>query len=180
MPVEKGHKYIDICIRIRYSYICWQVKLLCWYFISSLPRRNCRNFADDTFGCIFMNIFFLISIRISLEFVLECAMNNKSTLILAMTWRRKEISSHDDVIKWKHFPRYWPFVRGIHRFPVNSPHKGQWRGALMFSLICVWINGWVNNREAGDLRRYFPHYDVTVMVIYTYMCVSLCVYDIYL
>ena len=58
--------------------------------------------------------------------------------------------SHDDVIKWKHFPRYLPFVRGIHRSPVNSPHKGQWRGALMFSLICVWINGWVNNREAGD------------------------------
>ena len=48
---------------------------------------------------------------------------------------------HDDVIKWKHFPRYWPFVRGIHRSPVNSPHKGQWRGALMFTLICVWING---------------------------------------
>ena len=71
--------------------------------------------------------------------------------------------SHDDVIKWKHFPRYWPFVRGIHRSPVNSPHKGQWRGALMFSLICVWINGWVINREAGDLSRYRAHYDVTVM-----------------
>ena len=41
---------------------------------------------------------------------------------------------HDDVIKWKHFPRYWPFVWGIHRWPVNSPHKGQWRGALIFSL----------------------------------------------
>ena len=71
---------------------------------------------------------------------------------------------HDDVIKWKHFPRYWPFVRGIHRSPVNSPHKGQWRGALMFSLICVWINDWVNNGEAGDLRRYRAHYDVTVMI----------------
>ena len=53
---------------------------------------------------------------------------------------------HDDVIKWKHFPRYWPFARGIHRSPVKSPHKGQWRGALMFTLICVWINGCVNNR----------------------------------
>ena len=42
-----------------------------------------------------------------------------------------------DVIKWKHFPRYWPFVRGIHRSPVNSPLKGQWRGGLMFSLICA-------------------------------------------
>ena len=42
---------------------------------------------------------------------------------------------HDDVIQLKHFPRYWPFVREIHRSPVNFPHKGQWRGALMFSLI---------------------------------------------
>ena len=70
---------------------------------------------------------------------------------------------HDDVIKWKHFPRYWPFVRGIHRSPANSPHKGQWRGAFMFSLICAWINRWVNNREAGDLRHYRAHYDVIVM-----------------
>ena len=53
---------------------------------------------------------------------------------------------------------------GIHRSPVNSPHKGQLRGALMFSLICVWINDWVNNREAGDLRRYPAHYDVTVII----------------
>ena len=71
---------------------------------------------------------------------------------------------HDSVIKWKCFPRYWPFVRGIHRLPVNSPHKGQWRGALMLPLICVWINGWVNNREAGDLRPHRAHYDVILMV----------------
>ena len=34
------------------------------------------------------------------------------------------LAFHDDVIKWKHFQRYWPFVRGIHRSPVNSPHQG--------------------------------------------------------
>ena len=73
------------------------------------------------------------------------------------------IRRHDDVVKWKHFPRYWTFVRGIHRSPVNSPHEGQWRGALMFSLICVWINDWVNNCETGDLRRYRAHYDIIVM-----------------
>ena len=61
---------------------------------------------------------------------------------------------HDDVIKWKHFPCHWPFVRGIQRSPVNSPHKGRWRGALMFSLICARLNSWVNSRYAGDLRRY--------------------------
>ena len=60
---------------------------------------------------------------------------------------------HDDIIKWSNFPRYWPFVRGTHRSPLNSPHKGQWRGAFMLSLICTWINGSVNNREAGDLIR---------------------------
>ena len=71
--------------------------------------------------------------------------------------------SQDDVIKWKHFPRHWPFVWGVHRSPVNSPHKGQWRGALMFSLISVRINSWENNGETGDLRRHRGHYDVIVM-----------------
>ena len=52
---------------------------------------------------------------------------------------------------------------GIHRSPVNSLHKGQWRGTLMFSLICARINDWVNNHEDGDLRRHRGHYDVNVM-----------------
>ena len=79
--------------------------------------------------------------------------------------------AHDDVIKCKHFPRYWPFVRGIHRSMVNSPHKGHGRGALMFSLICARTNGWVDNREAGDLRRHRSHYDVAVIRVHKH---SLC------
>ena len=73
----------------------------------------------------------------------------------------------ENVSWWRHqmenFPRYWPFVRGIHRSPANSPHKGQWRGALMFSLIRAWMNGWVNNCKAGDLRCQRAHYDGTVI-----------------
>ena len=61
------------------------------------------------------------------------------------------------------FPAWLALSAGNSPVPVNSPHKGQWRGALMFSLICVWINGWVNNREAGDLRRHHGHYDVIIM-----------------
>ena len=79
---------------------------------------------------------------------------------------------HDDVIKWKHFPRYCPFVWEIHRSPVNSPRKGHWHGYLMFSLICAWTDSWANNGDAGDLRHYRAHYDVIVMfrglsVLYT-------------
>ena len=76
---------------------------------------------------------------------------------------------HDDVIKCKHFPRYWPFVRGIHRSPVDSLHKGQWRGALMLYLICAWANGWANNRDTGYLKRQRAHYDVTVIYNFTHV-----------
>ena len=54
--------------------------------------------------------------------------------------------------------------------PVNSPHKGQWRGALMFSLISDRINSWVNYREAGDLRRHRAHYNVIVMLQIHIIC----------
>ena len=67
--------------------------------------------------------------------------------------------------RWRHQMEtfsYWPFVRGIHRSSGTSPHKGQWRGASMFSFIGVWINNWVNNREAGDLICYRAHYGVAL------------------
>ena len=70
---------------------------------------------------------------------------------------------------WRHqmetFSALLAIVRGIPRFPANSPHKGQWRGALMFSLI----NDWVTNRGTGDLRRHRAHYDVIVMRIYIFV-----------
>ena len=91
---------------------------------------------------------------------------NYTLKINAIIWHCKKIPiTRDDVIKWKNFPRYWSFVRGIHWSPLNSPHKGQWCRALMFSLISAWISAWVNNCEPGDLRRHCAHYDVIVMRI---------------
>ena len=78
-------------------------------------------------------------------------------------WELTTFISYDNVIKWKHFPRHCLFLRGIHRSPVDSPHKGQWRGVLMFSLIGTWTNSWANNRDAGDLRRHRAHYDLILM-----------------
>ena len=69
---------------------------------------------------------------------------------------------------WRHqmetFSALLVLCAGNSPVPVNSPHKSQWRGALMFSLICARINDWVNKREAGDLRRHRGHYDVSVMI----------------
>ena len=83
---------------------------------------------------------------------------------------------------WRHqmetFSALLALCAGNSPAPVNSPHKGQWRGALMFSLICVWINGWVNNGEAGDLRRYRAHYDVTVMEVRTWVCYCILLFHV--
>ena len=57
-------------------------------------------------------------------------------------------------------------MRGIHRWPVNSPRKGQWPGGLIFSLICARTNDGVSNRDAGHLRRHGAHYDVTAMMFW--------------
>ena len=54
---------------------------------------------------------------------------------LTITWNR-QCAMHDEWFMMTssngHFPHYWPFVRRLRRSPVNSPHKGQWCGALMF------------------------------------------------
>ena len=58
-----------------------------------------------------------------------------------------KILFHDDAIKWKHFPRCWPFVRGNHRSPINSPHKGQWRGALIVFFALMVSLTWALNKR---------------------------------
>ena len=75
-------------------------------------------------------------------------------ILKAITWWRHQMET---------FSALLAICRGIHRSPVNSPHKGQWRGTLVFSMICAWTNGWVNTRDAGDYTRHRAHYDVTVM-----------------
>ena len=133
----------------RYTFICMLYHRIHKMHVCVIQRQTDRNL--PILYCQYLAISYNRNIQPTFSRWLWCS-------LLQICY-----SQHDDVIKWKHFPRYWPFVRGIHRSPVNSPHKGQWRGALMFSLICARINGWVNKREAGDLRRYHAHYDVIVM-----------------
>ena len=69
--------------------------------------------------------------------------------------------------RWRHqmkiFSALLAFCAGNSPVTGEFPHKSQWHGALMFSLIGAWMDDWVNNYEAGDLRRHRTHYDVTVM-----------------
>ena len=137
------------------------------------PRNNIRHFADEIskfIHCMNSVVFWLSWYSHKLVFLLRvypnaCVKFYKDKMPHAT--RVEQVGAHDDVIKWKLFPRYWPFARWIHRSPVNSPNQSQWRGALMFSLIWAWINRWSNNCEAGDLRRHRVHYDVIVMTFFT-------------
>ena len=125
-----------------------------WWFLWSAPEQMVEQTIETP---VIWNFIALIVM------LLKCyKLHQKSKDV--DSWKKSDIHHlHDVVINWNRLLHYWPFVRGIHWWPVNSPHKDLWRGALIFSLICARINGWVNNREAGDLRRHHTHYDVTVM-----------------
>ena len=89
-------------------------------------------------------------------------MNYSHALCSALMWVRTKLTHTP---RWRHqmeaFSALLALSAGNSPVTVNSPHKGQWRGA---SLICALINDWVNNRKAGDLRRHCGHYDVNVML----------------
>ena len=92
-----------------------------------------------------------------------CASDQVSDSFIDMTNTMMTSSNENTFHATRHF------LRVIHRSLVNSPHKVQWRGALIFSLICAWTNGWVNNREAGDLIRHLANHDATVIQIVNHM-----------
>ena len=122
------------------------------HFSTNNPSPTKRHYADNTY--IWFRVTNMIDLSISRTCKLKKSASEKS---------RGFYLYHDDVIKSKHFPCYWPFMWGFHRSPVNCPKKSQWRGSLMCSLICAWTNAWINNQDDGYLRRHRAHYEVTVM-----------------
>ena len=135
-----------ICITLWYLYKTWVSPWKtfywtskCWFLTWELP-------AWIKHECWVLNLLLILVVDAQ----------NFIFMLFIYKWLQlsmcQEEKTPDDIIKWKHFPRYWSCVRGIHWSLVDSPHKGQWQGALMFSLICAWTNGWTNSREAGDLR----------------------------
>ena len=96
------------------------------------------------------------------EYIIFILKNTKimDSLSNMISWKDMMTSSNENI-----FGIIGHLCKGIHW--SHYPHKGQWRGALMLSLIYARINSWENNGEAGDLRCHHTHYDVTVMIIST-------------
>ena len=117
---------------------------------------------DILFGSDMCGLAFEFQLRF-----LSCSTTPSGNGLIRTTSR---FTSRHMMTSSKHFPRYWLFVQGIHRWPVDSPHKGQWRRTLMLYLICTWINGWINNREASDLRCHGVHCVVTVITLVNIWC----------
>ena len=135
-----------------------------WY---NFQTKCSRVTSDD--GQLMQNIIFANSDP--LVTIIERKVQWPTVLVI---WRRNNggsltivhyfgYTAHDDVIKWKHFPCHWFFVRGIHRYRWIPLTKARDAELWCLSLICAWINGWVNNREAGELRRHRAHNYVIVI-----------------
>ena len=118
------------------------------------------------------NVYYFLFLTVPADSLAPfCAGTSGSTVMITLSYKEPYIYRAGIwrlTTSWRHqmetFSALVAICAGNSPVPGEFPNKGQWRGALMFTLICVWINGWVNNREAGDLRRYRAHYDVTVML----------------
>ena len=147
------HYHVNVTYVLRGS-----VYLLLCHCVSPYTAWIPETFAVDfALGCTSKELWTCFSLcYVLLCFSTVCFAHDRHVQV--SMWSQK----HEDVIKWKHFPRHWSCVRGIHWSPVNISST-KWRGALMFSLIFTWTNSWANNGDAGDLRRHHAHYDVIVM-----------------
>ena len=129
------------------------------------PRQNGRYFADEIFKftSLYQNCFDSDFTEISQHWFRYPALNhhqNQPTLLTHLCRTRPQSWWRHQM---EHFSALLAFCAGNSPVTGEFPIKGKWRGALMFSLICTWTNGWVNNRDAGDLRWNPAHYDVTVI-----------------
>ena len=87
-----------------------------------------------------------------------CRPKNWSDWVFLRSWWRHQVET---------FSALLDLCEGNPSVTGGFPSQSQWRGALMFSLICVWTNGWTNNRDTGDLRRHRANYDVIVVMFDT-------------
>ena len=97
-----------------------EMKFACIYIIGAWMEPLLSQASYDKWACVFF--WYGVPLSAAIVWILEGLVN---------------YIQYDDVIKWKHFQHYWPFVRGLLRSPMDSPHKGQWRGASVFSFICA-------------------------------------------
>ena len=109
-------------------YLSWYPRVLFFIFLF-----HCSHNKNTLMLCLLASFLIML---IACSIIMFLKSRYFASLHVVFTWWRHQMET---------FPRYWPFVRGVHRSPVNSQHKGQWRGAWILSLICTWIDGWVKH-----------------------------------
>ena len=161
-PVDSSHKY-QRRGALMFSLICTWTNGWANKWNACDLRRHCAHyeitvmniwrFADDIMKSVLLIHYVTVLTKSSID---------KSVLVQLMAWH--ETNNHTKTNKWTAWWRHQmekfiallAFVWRILGLRVNSPHKGPWRGTLMFSLICTSTNDSVNNRDAGDLGRIEP------------------------
>ena len=129
--ITVNHSHTKMCVYPMYPNERSKATLIYWYTIG-MDFRRIQLLVDNNYNPQKNIIAFFIVTVITGHYKIWYKVDLLRLNSLISQWKLSTMWKHDDVIKWKQFPRYWPFGRGIHRSPVNSSHKGQWRGALMF------------------------------------------------
>ena len=111
-----------------------------WTSLSGLLLHNTVRFIPISSTPLIPYVFrnhhntnFLLNITFTFEWSHCSPVMTAAVNVVHWIWKTL-LQIHDGVIKWKHFPRNCPLVRGIHWSPVNSPHKGQWLFDVFFDL----------------------------------------------
>ena len=130
----------------------WHHKIVAMHLTHKIMHRFFYNawFVTSSFGASLANFTFVTNQNQIINFIIESKHDVPGIL------RSQALL---DTSANGNFFRVTGLLRGVHRSVLNSPRKGQWGGALMFSFISAWTNGWVNSRDAEDLRRRRAHYD---------------------
>ena len=155
--LDKRHNSSDRMVHKNWLVACLVVLFFLWFFffllLTDIADRPPRLWVNTTFCDALFCLGNVKNLKSIHAMYITIATNAAS--LPTHPWWRHQMETCSALLA---------LCAGNSPVPMNSPHKGQWRRALMFSLICAWINDWVNNREAGDLRSHQGHYDVNVML----------------
>ena len=153
------HNYVST--GAHFQHYCPFVKGIHWSYVGCLPWLLRKLTVLYTvifmisYYCIFRSGQWLISRnQLSIKPLTNWSLATPHSSPMSECWHRW-VTYYCDVMIWKHFPHYWPFVRRIHRSPANQ--TGPVMRRFGFHFVLRWTRFWTSNAMTGDLRRLGAH-----------------------